>query len=541
VPSADENISSGGEMQFERTTMAQVSEIERLINKRLSDRAIARALKCRRTLVASVRGGQVGCKQILSGMLKPTAPVTVRPWVQGVDWESVERDIRDGHQLKRIWEEVAGSSTSHSNFFKYIKTRFASLMEATVTLREFKPGEHCEVDYAGDKIPWVDITTGEIRHAHVFVGILCFSQKIFAYASENEKKVNWLGSHRKMFEFYRGTPRIIVPDNLKTGVIKSHLYDPDLNPDYVEMASHYGVAVVPARVRKPKDKALVEGAVGILMRYFRFIYRKRTFTSLNEVNQALAEAISRINAKIHTRFKTSREDRFTRLEKSILAPLPIEPFLVSDWKNAKVHQDCTVAADQNFYSAPHIHRGREVRVKISGTRIEIFLNLERIAIHERARGKVGERITKAEHLPPNARAYLEATPQTLLAQARFSHIELHKLVDELFQIDALANMRRVQGLVRKAYGVIQKHGHEASAPWIAGAVAQMRRFNRIRVKAFEEFIKTEMKKVTIDRLEDRSIERRPGNPMVRGHGTPALAANDNVPQLRLVPQEKELK
>ena len=524
-------------MQFERTSMAQVSDIERLINNGLTDRAIARSLKCRRSLAASVRSGKVGKEQILSGMLKPTTPVSIRPWVQGIDWEIVERDIRDGHQIKRIWEEAAGSSTSHSNFFKYVKVRFGPLLEATITLREFKPGEHCEVDYAGDKIPWVDIATGEIRYAHVFVGILCFSQKIFAHASEDEKKVNWLGSHRKMFEFYRGSARVVVPDNLKNGVVKCHLYDPDLNPDYVEMVSHYGVAVVPARAKRPKDKALVEGAVGILMRYFRFIYRRRTFTSLAEVNQALSEAVNKINAKIHTRFKISREERFTRLEKSTLTPLPIEPFSISDWKKAKIHQDCTVAADQNFYSAPHIHRGREVRVKISGTRIEIFLNLERISWHERVRGKVGERITKAEHLPANARAYHEATPQTLLAQARFSHIELHRLVDELFQVDALANMRRVQGLVRKAYSIIQKHGHQVAAPWLAGAIAQMRRFNRIRVKAFEEFLNAEMKKVSVARAEDRSIERRPGNPMVRGHGTPAPEAENNVPQLRLVPQE----
>ena len=388
-------------MQFERTTMAQVSDIERLIAKGLSDRAIARSLKCRRSLAASVRGGKVGKDQILLGMLKPEMPVSIRPWVQGVNWESVERDIRDGHQIKRIWEEAAGSCTSHSNFFKYVKDRFGPLMEATVTLREFKPGEHCEVDYAGDKIPWADIKTGEIMYAHVFIGILCFSQKIFAHASENEKKVNWLGSHRKMFEFYRGTPRVVVPDQLKNGVVKGHLYDPDLNPDYVEMASHYGVAVVPARAGKPKDKALVEGAVGIVMRYFRFVYRRRTFTSLAEVNQALAEAVNKINAKIHTRFKTSREERFTKLEKSTLAPLPLEPYSISDWKNAKIHPDCTVAADQNFYSAPHIHRGREVRVKISVTKIEIFFVVHILRVLKEKLKEKSLKITKQFLVSPH--------------------------------------------------------------------------------------------------------------------------------------------
>ncbi len=176
-------------------------------------------------------------------------------------------------------------------------------------------------------------------------------------------------------------------------------------------------------------------------------------------------------------------------------------------------------------------------MKVSATRVEIFLDLERIASHERMRGRIGERFAKPEHLPPASRAYLEATPQMLLAQARFSHIELHSLVDELFQEDPLAHLRRVQGLVRKAYAVIQKHGREAASPWLAGAVGQMRRFNKIRVKSFEEFIKAEMNKVTTNQKEERSITRRPGNPMVRGHGAPLPTTNDTAPQLRLVPQE----
>ena len=523
-------------MQFEGASVAQVSDIERLIKTGLSNRAIARSERCRRTLVASIRAGLVTSDDVKSGKFTSESIPRSRPWVTQVSWDNVERDIRDGHQIKRIWEEVAGSLTSHPNFFKYVKARYLPLLTATVTLREFKPGEHCEVDYAGDKIPWVDTTAGEVRYAHVFVGILCFSQKIFAYAAENEKKQNWLHSHRKMLEFFRGSPRVLVPDRLKNGVIKCHLYDPDLNPDYVELASHYGLAVVPARTSKPKDKALVEGAVGILMRYFRFVYRRRTFTSLAEVNVALLEAVDKINRKIHTRFKTSREDRFQTLERSSLQPLPTEPFSISEWKTGKtLHPDCTVHVDTNFYSAPHIHRGRKVRVKISASHIEIFLDLERIAVHLRARGKIGARIVLPEHLPPNSRAYHEATPTALLAQARFSHADLHGLVEELFEADALGHLRRVQGLVRKSFAVIEAHGREAASPWIAGAVGQMRRFNKVRVKAFEDFLIAEMKTTTQNRAaEEREIKRRPGNPMVRGHGTPAPIEENIVPNLRLI-------
>ena len=156
-------------------------------------------------------------------------------------------------------------------------------------------------------------------------------------------------------------------------------------------------------------------------------------------------------------------------------------------------------------------------------------------MHERAIGKVGERITKTEHLPPNSRAYKEATPQMLLSQARFANVALHQLIDELFQEDALAHLRRAQGLNRKAYTTIQAHTREKATPWIDGAVAQMRRFGRIRVKAFEEMIKVEIKNSAIYR-EDRNIARQPGNPMVRGHGTPQPAGEETIvpTQLRLI-------
>jgi transposase len=254
-----------------------------------------------------------------------------------VDWDRVEEDLKAGFPLKRIWEEVASSHTSHPNFFKYVRSRFSLLLSATVTLREFEAGGHCEVDYAGKRLEWIDRVTGEIHEAHVFVGILCFSQKIFAIAHENERKPNWLDAHRRMFESFGGVPKAVVPDCLKNGVKKVHRYDPDLNPDYVELASHYGAAILPARPRHPKDKALVENAVGIVMRYFQFLYRRHTFTSLSEINQALRGVIQRINEKPHTRFKISREERFQALERAHLKPLPLDPYSLIEWKVLKLH------------------------------------------------------------------------------------------------------------------------------------------------------------------------------------------------------------
>lgn len=513
-------------MEFERTSMAQFAEIQRLIAAGQTNRKIAHSLRCRRTLVAKVRGG-VFTRDVLNRAKEPEAKLPPG-WTLQVDWAVAEKDIREGHQLKRIWEEAAASWTSYPNFFKYVKQRFAQLLTATVTLREFRAGGYLEVDYAGDKIEWLDRRTGEIHQAHVFVGILCFSQKIFAIAHENEKKANWLDAHIRMFESYGGVPAVVVPDCLKNGVVKAHRYDPDLNQDYVELVAHYGTAVVPARARRPRDKALVENAVGILMRYFRFIYRRRTFTSLAEVNDALREAVSRLNGKIHTRFQTSRNERFESLEKALLRPLPLEAYNVGEWKNAKHHPDSTVHVDGNFYSAPHAYRGKELRVKLSANLVEIFFDLNRIALHARVRGKVGDRFVDNTHLPENSRAYREATPQMILAQAKFSHPDLHAMIDELFNQNTLSNLRRAQGIVRKAYSVIQSDTRERANPWIAAACAQMRRFGRIRVQLFEQLVAAERKKTAVF-TDDREIKRQPGNPMVRGHGTRKPVGPVNVP------------
>ena len=157
--------------------------------------------------------------------------------------------------MKFIWEERAKALITYPNFWKQFYRKFPQYREATITAREFSPGERVEVDYAGDPIEWYEIKTGEIHKAYVFVSGLGFSQLLFAWASEDMKSRNWLGCHRRMYEWYGGVPHVTVPDCLKTGVVKCHLYDPDLNEDYAYLAAHFSTAIVPARVRKPKDKA----------------------------------------------------------------------------------------------------------------------------------------------------------------------------------------------------------------------------------------------------------------------------------------------
>jgi Mu transposase, C-terminal domain len=306
---------------------------------------------------------------------------------------------------------------------------------------------------------------------------------------------------------------VTVPDCLKQGVLKCHLYDPDLNPAYAQLATDYSTAVVPARAKKPRDKAVVEGLVKILMRYVRFRYRRHRFTSLAEINRALDECRERINDRRHTRFGVSRRARFESAERSALKPLPLVDD-AGEWKEAKLHADCYLYIDGDYYSAPHIHRHKKLRVKITENQVEIFLNLERLAIHPRCRSRNGRRIKLDAHFPPASQAYYEATPQKLLSQSRFIHPELNRLFVDLFNADVYGNIRRCQGFVSRCTKEIQISGHELAGEHIASAIAAMRRHRRIRVPYFKALL-DQQRKQALQPQNGRQIVRRPGNPMLR--------------------------
>jgi transposase len=488
-------------------SVARIEEIRRLISEGQTDRFIARALKCRRSRVAEIRK----LPEIPTVGLVIPSPGPA--WWDAVDWVGVLEEIGRGFELKRVWEDKAQSYTSYSNFWKQLYRKYPHLLKATVTLRDFKPGAHCEVDYAGDRIDWID-SKGEIHEAHIFLGILCYSQRIFAWASEDEKSQNWLIAHQKMYAHFGGVPSVTVCDCLKTGVTKAHRYDPDLNPAYSEMATHYATALVPARPLHPKDKALIENAVGLVCRLFRWTYRRHTFFSLLEVNRALSQTVERINLKPHSRFKTSRQERWEKDEKSALKCLPELPFEMIEWSTARVHPDSTIAVESAMYSVPHPHRGKQVRVKLTAHQVEIFLENERLAIHPRDRSKAGMRVINNDHLPQNSQAYRETTPQMILSQAKFIHADLNSLIDDLFQLDTLGNLRRAQGLVRKAHIEIQTSGRESGSLWISEAIKRMRRFEKIRVTYFTELL-TALKKQKFKETENHEIIRKPGNPMLR--------------------------
>jgi hypothetical protein len=238
--------------------------------------------------------------------------------------------------------------------------------------------------------------------------------------------------------------------------------------------------------------------------------------------------VEKINHRVHTRFRVSRRERFEKIEKAALKPLPLIPYEAGEWKRATLCPDCYIGVDSAYYSAPHIHRGKELRVKLTETQVEIFRDLEPIAVHARDRRRGGYRTKIEAHFPPQSQAYYEATPQNLISQARFIDESLHKLVVELFQADVYGNIRRVQGFVRTCHKEIRESGREAAVAHIREAIDTMRRFNQFRVAYLQNLLKeARRKKAKPD--AGREIKRIPGNPMLRhGGAQQALALDDSV-------------
>ena len=274
-------------------------------------------------------------------------------------------------------------------------------------------GEKLFVDYAGQTVPIVDRETGEFREAQVFVATLGASNYTFAEATWGQTLAEWCASHVRAFRFFGGVPALVVPDNLKSAVTRPCRYDPQLNPSYQALAEHYGVAVMPARVRAPRDKAKVEAGVLFVERWILAALRHQTFFSLAQLNSAIAELLERLNARAFRKLPGCRRTLFEQLDAPALGPLPARPFVFSDFKPARVNIDYHVEFEGHYYSVPYALVRREVMVRYTVSTVEVLHAGERVAAHARS-SRRGAHTTLAEHMPPAHRAVSEWTPERLV-------------------------------------------------------------------------------------------------------------------------------
>ena len=293
-------------------------------------------------------------------------------------------------------------------------------------------GERMQVDYAGLKIPLVNPETGEVSQVPVFVAILPASNYTYAEAQSSENQCNWNNGHVRALEFFGGVVRIVVPDNLKTGVQKPNYYEPDINPAYQELAEYYQFAVLPTRVKKPKDKGKVENGVQNVERWVIAPLRKRTFFSLAEINQAIREQLDQLNNKIMLAVGRTRRQEFEDIDRPNLRPLQDKPYQYTVRKTARVNIDYHVEFEKHLYSVPHHLIHQEVDLHVTEHMVEIFHKGKSVAIHPRS-FKAGRFSTLREHMPPNHQFVDQVNPEFLLHWANSVGAQTTALINATIQ------------------------------------------------------------------------------------------------------------
>jgi len=380
--------------------------------------------------------------------------VSSQPRFREPDFPYIHNELkRKGVTLQLLWEEYESFAPATA----YKRTQFCELYRRwrghlRVSLRQVhRAGERMFVDYAGQTVPIRDPKSGELHQAQIFVAVLGASNYTFVEASWTQNMFDWISSHVRAFNFFQGTSEIIVPDNLRNGVSKACIYEPDLNITYAEMARYYGTAIIPARVKKPKDKAKVETAVLIAERWVLARLRNREFFSLAELNRAITELMVDFNNRPFKKLAGCRRSQYELLEKPALQPLPAAEFEFAEWQKIRVGFDYHIEIDSHFYSVPYSLIKKEVEFRLSSRIVEIFYRGKRVTSHVRSYQK-GEKTTIFEHMPKSHQKYLEWTPAKLLCWSAEVGPATQQIVNHLFEHSSHPQMghRACRGLVSLA-------------------------------------------------------------------------------------------
>ena len=419
-------------MSQERLAMRKIKEVLRLKwEAGLSNRAIARACKISHSTVSETirRAGEAGLSWPLpedlgeegvyqrlfpKSTLASAAPERLMPV-----WGEVRQEMsKRGVTLKLLWQEYREKCPEGYGYTQYCEYYRRWCKEVEPSMRRVRTGgEELEVDYAGMTVPVVDPESGESWEAQIYVATLGASGYMYAEAQHSQGLEEWIGGHVRAFSFFGGVPKILRPDNLKSGVKKANYYEPELNPSYQEMAMYYKVAVLPARPRKPKDKPKVENGVQNVERWVLAPLRKRTFFSLADLNKAMWPLLKALNERTMQHLSKSRQELFVELDQPALQPLPEKPYEFAEWKTVRVNIDYHVAFDKHYYSVPYTLRRPQVEVRATERMVEIFYQGEQVAIHPRSR-KQGGFTTCPAHMPSRHRFVAELSSEYLLHQGQ---------------------------------------------------------------------------------------------------------------------------
>jgi transposase len=323
-----------------------------------------------------------------------------------IDFAVVERELqRKGVTLALLWQEGIDQQHWKCSYGTFCRWYGQWRLRHQLSMRQvYKAGEKLFVDYCGLTVAVVHPDTQETIPAQIFVACLGASNYTYAEATPSQELPHWIGAHQRALAFFGGVPACIVPDNLKSGITDPCRYEPGVNSSYQAFAEHYGIAILPARPYKPRDKAKVEKAVQEVERQILAPLRTEVFRSFSNLNAAIAQRLEQLNQRVMQGYGLSRRALFEQIDQPALRPLPVQPFVFARWKTAKVNVDYHVEVERHYYSVPYRLVQQEVRLKISEALIEVFHDNQRVACHERSRASY-RHTTVPEHMPPEHWAY----------------------------------------------------------------------------------------------------------------------------------------
>ena len=488
-------------MPAKRLAMRQIKEVLRLKwSQGLSQRQIAHSLGISRPAIAEYlhRAEQAGLSWPVPESLDETAieqllfPIRLTPSEPDLvvpEWATIHRELRRKNvTLFLLWQEYKTAQPGGFQYSWFCQGYRLWAGKLDVVMRQnHRAGEKLFVDYAGHTMPVVDPHSGEVQDTEIFIAVLGASNYTFAEATWTQSLPDWIGSHVRALGALGGVPEIVVPDNLKAAVTRTHRYEPEINRTYADLAHHFGFAIIPARAAKPRDKAKAEVGVQVVERWILARLRNHTFFSLADLNQAIAALLIDLNHRSFKKLSGSRQELFDTIDRPVLKPLPDTPYDYAEWKRARVNIDYHVDIEGHYYSVPYALVKHQLDVRLSERVVEVFHKGKRVASHPRSRLK-GRHTTVAAHMPKAHREYAHWTPKRLIRWAANSGVATARVVETILESRAhpQQGFRSCLGLMRlgKSYG----------AERLEAACRRALKIGACSYKSIESILKNELDK-----------------------------------------------
>lgn len=510
-------------MPQERLSMRKISEVLRLKHERnLSNRKIATSCKISKTTVANYldRAKEAGIswplpqdmtEDRLQVLLFPEEAKASSDQVPAPDWNVVHQELqRKDVTLALLWDEY---KQAHPNGYQYswfcreYRTWRGKL--DLVMRQTHRAGEKLFVDYAGQTVPVITPDTGEVHQAEIFVAVLGASNYTYAEATWSQGLWDWINSHVRALSYFQGVPLIVVPDNLKSGVNKAHIYEPDLNPTYQDMARHYNLAIIPARKRKAKDKAKAETGVQVVTRWILGRLRHQDFFSLYTLNQEIRRLLKALNQRPFRKLEGTRKSLYEKLDKPALQSLPARAYEYALWKKVRVNIDYHIEIERHYYSVPHQLVKKQLDARYTQNTVEIFHKNSRVASHKRSFRKGGHTTVK-EHMPKAHREYAEWTPERLVRWAAKAGPNTAELVKAI-----MAKKIHPQQGFRPCLGVMRLGKHYGFNR-LEKACQRALRLGASNYKSVESILKNNLDRQPLPGTEQEEDQHLPEHENLRG-------------------------